>query len=349
MRYPARMQSDMVKQTQPGQRAVLLDIFRIILCIGVVVYHYTPERPSGGPYMVNGFFVMSGFLLGVSFLSGKAFDVCRFYGNKARRLLPMFLIALVLGFWYRVRVGNGALPHGPEGEWWPFYPVKWLSYYNTPLWYLAVEFVLLFMAPFFFFLFSGRWRLLLCTLGMALLTAFYFSCVPENAPFGHGLYYSPLARSWQFMSGIVAARFFHLIRRENLAQRPLFRWSTYGLFAIFFVLACVLSVVKQVKQLNYWNYTFEFDLYTTLFFALLVPLLFSQTPQVSPRVARGLAWCAALTYPVFLLHWAVYHHCCFYVWWMPKWGFSLTAAAITVLLSALLLRLEPRWLKWLGK
>ncbi len=339
------MQSDAQKQIQPGQRAVLLDLFRIILCIGVVVYHYTPERPSSGPFMVNGFFVMSGFLLGVSFLSGKAFDVCRFYGNKARRLLPMFLFALVLGFWYRVRVGDGALPPGPEGEWWPFYPVKWLSYYNTPLWYMGVEFVLLFLAPFFCFLFAGKGRLELCTLGMALLTAFYFSRVPENAPFGNGLYYSPLARSWQFMTGIVVARLFAYIRSKGVAERPFFRWSTYALFAVFLVLGGVLMVVKQVKQLNYWNYTFEFDVYTTLFFALLVPLLFVQTPRVSPRVSRSLAWMAALTYPIFLLHVAVYHHCCFYVWKLSKWGFSLTAAAVTVLLSAGLLWLEARWLQ----
>ena len=251
------MQSDAQKQIQPGQRAVLLDLFRIILCIGVVVYHYTPERPSSGPFMVNGFFVMSGFLLGVSFLSGKAFDVCRFYGNKARRLLPMFLFALVLGFWYRVRVGDGALPPGPEGEWWPFYPVKWLSYYNTPLWYMGVEFVLLFLAPFFCYLFAGKGRLELCTLGMALLTAFYFSRVPENAPFGNGLYYSPLARSWQFMTGIVVARLFAYIRSKGVAERPFFRWSTYALFAVFLVLGGVLMVVKQVKQLNYWNYTWR--------------------------------------------------------------------------------------------
>lgn len=82
------MSSQELISTSKG-RSQIMDIFRIILCIGVVVYHYTPERCSTGPLMVNGFLVMSGFLVGFSIFSTKGLNVHYFFNSKCRRLLPI--------------------------------------------------------------------------------------------------------------------------------------------------------------------------------------------------------------------------------------------------------------------
>lgn len=80
-----------------NKRSVLIDIFRIILCVGVVVFHYTPVRPCSGSLMVLGFFVMGGFLLGMDFERLNEFNLKSFYVHKAKRFLPLLLVALGLG------------------------------------------------------------------------------------------------------------------------------------------------------------------------------------------------------------------------------------------------------------
>ncbi|MBR5880005.1 MAG: hypothetical protein IKY91_10655, partial [Akkermansia sp.] len=55
-------------------------------------------------------------------------------------------------------------------------------------------------------------------------------------------------------------------------------------------------------DLNYWNYTFEFDVLTTAFYLILVPGIYSLRIDL-PRIWGALLyWGAVLTYPVFLVH-----------------------------------------------
>lgn len=141
-------------------RALLLDLFRIILCLGVVVYHYTPERPSSGPLMVNGFLVMSGFLIGCSFLRNNVFDVSKFYAGKARRLLPMLFVVAVMSV-VCYGQGKGYIVNGLYGK---MTLVDFAKVYNVPLWYIVVECALLLAVPMFYWLYKSGKLIFMCIL-----------------------------------------------------------------------------------------------------------------------------------------------------------------------------------------
>ena len=70
-------------------RAFLPDVLRIILCLGVFVYHLTPERCSSGPLSVNAFLVMSGFWVGVMVFSGRPFDSQVFFSKKLKKCVEI--------------------------------------------------------------------------------------------------------------------------------------------------------------------------------------------------------------------------------------------------------------------
>lgn len=326
-----------------NQRSFLLDLFRVILCIGVVVYHYTPERPSSGPFMVNGFLVMSGFWVGMMFRSKKEFDVTRFFGNKAKRLLPMFFVALLLGVAWKIYV-NEVVPAWRISEWGNFSFVRWLMYYNTPLWYMGVEFVMLLFVPVLYCLNRMKGGVLLFTLISTLITFGLFSKVADNSPFGDGLYYSPVARCWQFVLGILVAGMCNQMRKWVNEYRVVFKSVTFSLLVVFIVLGGVLAVVKQGSTLNYWNYSFSFDLLTSSFFAVLIPCLYVSVVNVA-NVWRGIIkFLSELTYPVFLIHVPVLaisvQGIGFCFGQLPYWVSAISAGVLSIIGSVLMLKID---------
>ena len=283
------------------RRSWLLDIFRIILCIGVVVYHYRDYSPASGSFMVNGFMVMSGFLVGVMLLRTEQLDVVKFYNGKIRRLLPMLLVAFLLGVF--VVHGVRRMPPVWDGfAWGDFSVAKFMLQYNTPLWFMWVEFIMLFMVPFFFYLSKSRWALPAFVAACTLLAVGLYMQVPYCAPFGQGLYYSPVARCWQFGGGILSALLWGRIQRRGVAESMSFKCITACLFIVFVGLGVAMMVLRQWKHFGCWNYTVDFDLLSVGFFAVLIPCIFCYRMAANHKAAVLLGHGALLTYPIFLLH-----------------------------------------------
>ena len=76
-----------------------IQLLRAVAVGAVVVYHLWPNRLPGGFVGVDVFFVISGFLITShlvrSALSGRGVDVIAFWGNRARRLLPLACLVLL--------------------------------------------------------------------------------------------------------------------------------------------------------------------------------------------------------------------------------------------------------------
>ncbi len=323
-------------------RALLLDIFRIILCLGVVVYHYTPVRPSSGPLMVNGFLVMSGFLIGCAFLRNNVLDVSKFYESKARRLLPMLFVVVVMsvaGCW----LGKGYIVKDFYGT---MDLVDIAKMYNVPLWYIVVECALLLAVPMFYWLYKSGKLVHMCIL-MALYTCFMFNGVPENSIFGGGLYFSPVARCWQFLLGIVSAIIFLKPQSQWVKNCIENRLSTWLLFSLFCITAGIFMVIKQVSDLQLWNYTFSFDLLTSLLFAVLIPKLYLYKADYGKRVSAVTSYLAQLTYPMFLVHVLVYKGFLTLIERFMGDGYHCfivaISAACSIVLAGLLLAADSWW------
>lgn len=300
--------------TTSSNRALALDFLRISLCAGVVLYHYTPNRPSIGPFMVIGFLVLSGFLLGMAFQRFDTLNPSTFYAHKCKRFLPMLIAALLFSMVGKFLIGKALLPPAVDFSWGNFSIPLFLEYYSVPIWYMGVELLLLLCAPFFFFLHQTKHGILLFFLACAAFTGLLFSQVPYAAKFGDGLYFSPVARCWQFVAGIVAAQLFSgyyqlpwLSKITTSTKNKICRSVVCLLLIIYAAAWIALAILKQDGDLRCWNYTYSFDFLCTIFYIFLIPLLYQLNTTLSDRAASFIRYAAGLTYPIYLLHTAMLH------------------------------------------
>lgn len=179
---------------------------RILLCAGVTIYHFTPERPASGSFMVLGFFVLSGYLLGRRFFTRNELDVCTFYRDKFIRLVPMFIAAFIFGVFMTgvkafITGEGGILP--TEYEWASFNLATFVSHFNSPCWYIIDLLALMAVAPLFFFFSRYKYGLISAIAAVLLLGIMIHGHLPH---YHKGPYYMPLVRSRQFMAGMLAAQ-----------------------------------------------------------------------------------------------------------------------------------------------
>ncbi len=327
----------------------MLDVFRIILCIGVVVYHYTPERPSSGPFMVIGFFVMSGFLLGLYFNGRSELNVNDFYCKKSKRLLPLFIAALLMGVGCKIVKFASTLdvccllPPYTAHELVNCNIAKVIMWYNTPLWYMVVELTMLLFAPLYFVLYKkrrgfGTIALLVSTLSVSVFL--YFQLTRYPTLFAGELYFSSLYRAWQFIAGLAAAQLYcYMARQERQNFNICSKYLTAFLGAIFLFLSLCFMFVKQGRDLAYWNYDIRFDVACVAFYFCLIPLLFHQKIELSDRWRNMLAYAAELTYPMYLVHClmliASKKSGVFEGWWEAGLAFVLS-----IIVSAVMLKIQ---------
>lgn len=264
--------------------------------------------------MVIGFFVLGGFLLGMAFQRMTALDSAAFYIHKSKRFLPMLAATMLFSVLAKIYIGKG-LPTAADFSWGNFSIPVFMEWYNTPTWYMGVELLLLLAAPFFFFLYHRKHGILLLFIGCSAFTCFLFSQVPYAAKFGDGLYFSPIARCWQFVAGILAAQLvsdrykvtFTPLSLSSQCSRRTGGGITLLLSTIYVFIWVILAILKQDNDLHLWNYTFAFDALTTLFFLCFIPFLYKVSLPFSAKTVRIVAYTSGLTYPVYLLHHPMYH------------------------------------------
>lgn len=339
-------------------RAPFLDLFRIILCLGVVVYHYIPNRPSSGPFMVLGFFVMSGFLLGLYFDRLNQFDVETFYRKKALRLLPMFITTVILGFLLR-SVGEviftgqlSLLPDFSTTEWAHCNPARLITHYNTPTWFMIVVLNMLICAPLLYVLYHKKAGLDILLIAGLLVSLLLYAQLPAKPTlFADNLYYLTLYRAYQFIAGIYAAKIFcHLYRKVKTEKyRAIKNALTVFLFSLFIIISTLLIICKQEKDLHFFNYSIQFDIISVAFFCGLIPLLYSSRITLRDSTASCINYMAALTYPMYLVHVITYKPVYLlaekYADSLPGWIPPVSAFILSAGISAILLHAQNKYFR----
>lgn len=280
-----------------ASRKPALDFIRIVFCLMVVCEHYLVPAPPSGAIAVIGFCVMSGFWIG-PLLERKELDVVSFYRGKARRLLPLLGLALLSGFVLAVvfsyHVRNMA--HWNVFSHTDFSILKIMYFYDVPAWYMNCELMFLLLVPFFYALCRANILWYAAVLAFLFLTAFaLYSHVPEGIPRGGGLYYSPLARMWQFMAGVLAYR---MIRWKVLA-------GAFPVLFLVFLVGSAISVCLSQQELHYYEDSFPFQVMAALFYMALLPSAYFFSFREGNRMFRVEKWLAygsSLTYGIFLFH-----------------------------------------------
>lgn len=287
-----------------ASRKPALDFIRIIFCLMVVGEHYLVPSPPSGAIAVIGFCVMSGFWIG-PLLERKELDVVSFYRGKAGRLLPLLGLALLFGFILAVvfsyHVRNMA--HWNVFSHTDFSILKIMYFYDVPAWYMNSELMFLLLVPFFYALCRANVLWYAAVFAFLFLVAFtLYSHVPEGVPRGGGLYYSPLARMWQFMAGVLAYR---LIRWKVLA-------GAFPVLFLVFLAGSAISMGLSQKELHYYEDSFPFQVMAALFYIMLLPSAYSFSFYKGngfSRVEKWLAYGSSLTYGIFLFHVPVLNAC----------------------------------------
>ncbi len=285
-------------RTAPHTAFCGIDILRLLLCAAVVFYHYVYPRPSCGPVAVIGFFVLSGFLCAYG-LSRRGFDNRAFYRNKARRLLPTLLTSTVfavaaLGYRTATSPDLSLLSLWETWQHAEFSLYGLIEIINIPTWYMQGEILCLILVPMLGEAMGKKSVFAGLFLIFFSVTVIQFAQIPWAAPFGNGLYFSPLCRVWQFMLGMAC---YGLMRLKI----PVVAGGT--IIALFAMLYIASTVLLQDKDLHFINYTLPFDILVALLYALLIPALAKvKCTTLSPMLCRKLSYAATLTYGIYLFH-----------------------------------------------
>jgi len=286
---------------QKRERAFWLDVLRVLLCAGVVVCHYVPGEPVSGHAAVDGFFVLSGFLLAGGFERMRqkgGMNVCTFYQSKLIRLMPTLLASWLLGFLYvlaRRVIFSEPVPLYPSWLGSDFRLYMLFHHYKVPSWYMVCECAFLALAPFLYYVYNrGKgWLYALLAASFAFTAALYLKDGLVS-PFANELYFEPQVRLWQFIAGLCA---WHIFSNVQLISYK--KAAAYMLFALTVI---ILVIATYFKRGHYMYRAFAFDTGMVLLFMASIPASAKLPAPLGLHLRATFAYLAALSYPVYLYH-----------------------------------------------
>ena len=216
--------------TAPGDRRFRPDVegLRAVAIVLVVLFHVGIPQARGGFIGVDVFFVISGFVItGVLLRQSAASGIglVGFYARRARRILPMALLVIVVATLAVAVVAphSAVVVSASDGRWSALFLANFHSYSVAPsiistrvpspfqqYWSLAIEeqFYLVYPALFIGLLaVPGRWSVrtrLAAGIG-AVVVASFTACVITSHIGDLYAYDSPLTRAWELGVGALVA------------------------------------------------------------------------------------------------------------------------------------------------
>jgi peptidoglycan/LPS O-acetylase OafA/YrhL len=216
--------------TAPEDRRFRPDVegLRAVAIVLVVLFHVGIPQVSGGFVGVDVFFVISGFVITGLLLRQSATSGIRvvgFYARRARRILPMALLVIVVSMLAIAVVAprSEILVTASDGRWSALFLANFHFFAVTPsipnvrlpspfqqYWSLAIEeqFYLVYPALFIGILWvPGRWSVrtrLAAGIG-AVVVASFVACVLTSHLGNQYAYDSPLTRAWELGIGALVA------------------------------------------------------------------------------------------------------------------------------------------------
>ncbi|MEM7050098.1 MAG: acyltransferase [Acidobacteriota bacterium] len=288
----------------------------------------------GGPYGVDFFFVISGFLIGILLMKERQntgrLDIKRFYIRRFLRLMPAYFVALGVYcvvvkvnchmIWTNILYINNFFPGEDQAMHWS--------------WSLAIEEQFYFTFPVFliliFYPLAKRWRLPLLFALLALafvirgaLIAYFDVWAPVPWSLGvederfltwaEQLYIKPYARHGALLCGVIAAYLYLNYRvREFFEGRPTL--ATVGFFASLAIIAWVTASTVHSAGPRWESSTASFLFLTSYRYLLsagVAYLLLYTRYRTDNPINRSVIWflswriwysTAQLAYSAYLLH-----------------------------------------------
>jgi peptidoglycan/LPS O-acetylase OafA/YrhL len=296
-----------------------VDGLRAISILAVVAYHVGVPGVPGGFVGVDIFFVISGFLIinqiKASLSSGR-FSVFSFYAQRSLRILPLYLIVILLcsvaapfflatGAVYLDFVSSAALAPMMMTNIFFFLRQRYfdISAVEKPLlhtWTLSVEEQFYFVIPFLlWFLFAygkRRFGTLAAVTGLVLAAASLVCAITETSMVGrNAAFYLPHCRAWEFAAGgFIGAYAVSAVRELPGWLADVIGWAGIACIAV--------AILTFGADTPYPSYNAALPVAG----AALVILCGSARPEATFARVLSLRWFAAIglvSYAWYLWHW----------------------------------------------
>jgi peptidoglycan/LPS O-acetylase OafA/YrhL len=276
-----------------------LDGLRALAVLLVVAFHYT-GAPLGGPYGVDLFFVLSGFLITTLLLEEReargSIGLAGFYVRRARRLFPALAVMLAAYLVYEAVLGRDALAtvadHGL------YFGNIYFVVTHRPdqglghLWSLGEEEQFYLLWPLLLLLFAKARRPLRWVVALLLVLMAYRGLLILDGASMTRLYRAPDTHSEGLVLGAVLA---YLHRRGFVAGE----WA--GKLGIVLIVPPALAGIWSVGLP-----TFELGAF------FLIAAAIAETEIAGWLSFRPLVWLGTLSYSLYLWHepilWAFHRH-----------------------------------------
>ena len=337
----ALRQQHMKDRTQSGY-FLEIEGLRALAIVAVLLFHLNSAWLPGGFFGVDVFFVISGFLITRLILpqiDAGSFSFRQFYLRRAKRLLPVFLVMLMLtwiaawqlffpaGLQSLSRASFAAVLSFANYEF-----AKQLDYFASaseanPLlhtWSLAVEEQFYFLFPLILVLtrhcrISEKWRWI--GGGCVTILFFSFSCLLTQLKPNQAFYVLE-ARAWELGLGCLTAILFEKIQLSG-ALRTTLSWSGLALCIASFTMIGESAFIPSPTALI-----------PTLGSALLILCRCggAQSPLYRMAIWAPARYLGRLSYSLYLFHWPVI---VFYKAASSHWGLQeqLYCAALSMFLA----------------
>lgn len=262
-----------------------LDGLRTLALFGVLFYHAFPDLFKGGYFGVIIFFVISGYLAGLTAFKIKEngkIQILSYYKRRFLRMYPELVMVLLITIGVMVFVCPNKLANtraevmsillGYNNNWQISLHADYFANLSqnspfTHLWYIAVLIQFEIIWPFLYLVYDHikhKHGVMDALITFSLFTILTYLVMPAECVLGMDLttiYYSTFSRVFSLLSGcalgLLHAEGFsiHMISRMNRIVSVL--WVS-----VYFVLSIVLFLWADGR--NSWVYLFGFALYTIL-------------------------------------------------------------------------------------
>jgi peptidoglycan/LPS O-acetylase OafA/YrhL len=270
-------------------RTDILTSYRFFAATLVVMFHFAKNTAFGtkfpvlvqsGPEMVTFFFVLSGFIMGVTCLDNPAFERKDYWLRRFSRIYPAYLIAALLMI---LLFGQRDLARDPVAitlhllmlqAWWPQYALT----VNIPGWSLSIEAFFYALLPGMVFMLRRTHatpkNFLLLTLTLWSITQlvhlYCLNSVAATSPaIRNWVLYFPLSHLCSFLLGLAGYRI--------ATQQTVRKGSDLLLALLFVAVILVLAYKKELSAICGMELPFESSLLSPLFLVLILVSLRGET------------------------------------------------------------------------
>ena len=343
-----------MKQTKTRQKnnIIGLDGLRTLALIGVLLYHTFPFQIPGGYFGVILFFVLTGYLAGITMAKhydGTLSSILLYYKKRILRIYPQLLIVIfttigIIFFIDKTYLVNAdhetaSILLGYNNYWQLHMNADYFTKVtdNSPFthfWYIAIQIQFELIWPWLYALFmlikkkAGRNRMLLTAFGLTAVTALI---MPVRA-FMHTpatvLYYDSFCRFYAILAGVSSG----LLHKEN--RHLIYLHSKSGMKELVYLFVFILvSIILYLKAPGSAMWVYEIGMFVyTLLCVCMVEVVSVENGAGRLLNLTPFRYISKYSYEIYLWQYPVLFVCGI-LQWSHTFGFYLLQIGIIVLLS----------------